>query len=319
MERKIQSWKPAEALNEGIARPYDEEYERNLAVWRKLISTPEHRKRSDRRFAAYWNEDRKRRFAIDSGEIEGLYRLRPRAKELLVRAGLEYAREEDQIDPVHATQTLRSLLLDELNALQRMVEHAQSGQPLTTEDIQAWQREGTRHQVDRLAEIESDEGTLTRVRVPMVPGRFKQHENLIVSGHTEYEFCPPERVQPELERILVLDENHRAGPAPTATCAAWMHAAFNAVHPFPDGNGRTGRLLAAWVYLRRNEHPPLIAIEDRAEYFQAMRKAHRGDLEPLRTLIHEGAAVMIELSLMAARGGGKRRTREAPADGNRKQ
>ena len=186
-------------------------------------------------FAAYWTEDRKRRFAIDSGEIEGLYRLRPRAKELLVRTGLEHAREEDQIEPVHATQALRTLLLDELNALQRMVEHAHGGQPLTIEEIQAWQREATRHQEERLVEIESDEGTLTRMRVSMAPGRFKQHENLIVSGHTEYEFCPPDRVQPELERVLILDEVHRAGPAPTATCAAWMHAAFNAVHPFPDG------------------------------------------------------------------------------------
>lgn len=304
MERKIQPWRPAEALDGDIACAHDEEYERNLAAWRKLIGAPERRGRSDRRFAAYWTEDRRRRFAIDSGEIEGLYRLRPRAKEHLVRTGLEHVREEDQVEPVHATRTLRTLLLDELNALQRMVEHAQSGRPLTTGDVQAWQREATRHQEDRLVELESDEGTLTRVRVPMVPGRFKQHENLIVSGHTEYEFCPPGRVPSELGKILALDEGHRAGPAPTATCAAWMHAAFNAVHPFPDGNGRTGRLLAAWVYLRRDEHPPLIATEDRAEYFQAMRKAHRGDLEPLRALIHESAAVMTELSLMAARGRG---------------
>lgn len=308
MERKIQPWKPAAALDEGVvACPHDEEYARNLAAWRGSIGTPMRRRRSGRRFAAYWTEDRRRRFAIDSGEIEGLYRLRSRAKDLLVRTGLEHVREEDQVEPVHATQALRTLLLDELNALQRMVEQARSGLPLTIEEIQAWQREATRHQGERLVEIESDEGTLTRMRVPMVPGRFKQHENLIVSGHTEYEFCPPDRVQPELERILVLDETHRAGPASTAMCAAWMHAAFNAVHPFPDGNGRTGRLLAAWVYLRRDEHPPLIATEDRAEYFQAMRKAHRGDLEPLRTLIHESAAVMTELALLAMKDNGKRR------------
>lgn len=301
MERKIQSWRPAEALNEDAASARDEKYERVLAAWRRETGTLEGRRQSEQRFAAYWTENRKRRFAIDSGEIEGLYRLRPRAKERLARTGLEHASEEDQIEPAHTTRMLRTLLLDELNALRCMVEHAQSGQPLTVEEIQAWHREVTRHQEERLVEIESDEGTLTRMRVPMVPGQFKQHENLIVSGHAEYEFCPPARVQRELEKILALDETHRAGPAPTAVCAAWMHAAFNAVHPFPDGNGRTGRLLMAWVYLRRNEHPPLITTEDRAEYFQAMRKAHQGDQETLRTLIHESAAVMTELSLMDAR------------------
>ena len=67
----------------------------------------------------------------------------------------------------------------------------------------------------------------------------------------------------------------------------------------------------AWVYLRRNEHPPLIATEDRAEYFQAMRKAHRGDLEPLCTLIHECAAVMTELSLMDAKDHNRQRKHRA--------
>ena len=281
--------------------PRDEEYELDLAEWRRETLRPESRKRSDRRFAAYWAENHQRRFAIESGEIEGLFRLRAQAKEFLVRSGLEHATEEDQVRPVHTTRALRTLLQDEMRALHRMIEHAQSGRPLTIEEIQVWQREATLHQGERLVEIESDEGTVTRVRIPMAPGHFKQHENLIVSGQTEYEFCPPGLVPGELGRILELDGAHRAGPAPTAMCAAWMHAAFNAVHPFPDGNGRTGRLLMAWVYLRRNEHPPLIAIEDRAEYFQAMRKAHRGDLGALRTLIHESAAVMTRLSLVDAR------------------
>ena len=79
---------------------------------------------------------------------------------------------------MHTTQALRTLLLDEMNALQRMVEHAQSGQPLTIGESQAWQREANRHQEERLVAIESDEGTLTRMRVPMVPGRSEQHENL---------------------------------------------------------------------------------------------------------------------------------------------
>ena len=103
-----------------------------------------------------------------------------------------------------------------------------------------------------------------------------------------------------------LDETHRAGTSSTAMCAAWIHAAFNSVHAFPDGNGRVGCLLMAWVYLRRNEHPPSIATKDRAEYFQAMRNAHRSELAALRNLIHESAAVTMELSLLDARGHSRR-------------
>ena len=216
---------------------------------------------------------------------------------------------------MHTTRELRALLLDALNALQRMVAHAQSGSPLTIEEIQAWHREATRHQEERLVEVESNEGTLTCLRVSMVPRQFKQHENLIVSGHTEYELCPPGNVRPEIEKILVLDETHRTGPAPTAMCAAWMHAGFNSVHPFPDGNGRVRRLIMAWVYLRRSEHTPLASTGDRAEYFQAMRKAHRGELEPLRSLIHESAAVMMELSLLDAREHSRRRKPSTVPDG----
>lgn len=273
------------------------------------------RARAEQRFAEYWTEDRKRRFTINSGEIEGLYRLRSRAKERLVRTGLEHAREEDQIERVHSAQRLRTLLLDELNALRRMAAHAKTGAPLTIEETQAWHREATRHQEERLVEVESDEGTLTRLRVPMVPRQLKEHENLIVSGHTEHEFCPPGRARTELEKIAGLDETHRAGPSSTATCAAWMHAAFNSVHPFPDGNGGVGRPLMAWVYLRRNEPPPLIATEDRSAYFKAMRKAHRGHFASLRSLIHESAAVMMEPSLLDAREHGRRGKRGSVPDG----
>ena len=78
----------------------------------------------------------------------------------------------------------------------------------------------------------------------MVPGEFKQHENLIVSGHTGDEFCPPDCVRPELEKILVFDETHRAGRATTAMCAPWMYSAFNAVRAGPRGLDRDRDLIS---------------------------------------------------------------------------
>ena len=113
MERRIHRWKPAEALNEGVCSTRDEAYEWTLAEWRRETGAPTGRARADRQLAEYWTEDRKRRFAIDSGEIEGLYRLRSRAKERLVRTGLGHAREEGQIERAHTAQGLRTLLLDD--------------------------------------------------------------------------------------------------------------------------------------------------------------------------------------------------------------
>jgi hypothetical protein len=61
-----------------------------------------------------------------------------------------------------------------------------------------------------------------------------------------------------------------------ATAAARLHHEFQAVHPFSDANGRTGRLL--WAALRaRYGLPPLIIAdgEGRREYFAAIREYRR--------------------------------------------
>lgn len=229
-------------------------------------------------------------------------RLRREAKDRLAREGLETARAEDQVETRHAGDRLRALLLDELAALERMMVHARSEAPLDTDEIRGWQARAVRHQGDRLVEIggEADGETLTRVRVPMTPGEYKTNENVIVSGGVEYGFCPPGEVEQELQAMLRVAAEQQEEPRSTAACGAWAHAAFNAIHPFPDGNGRTGRLLLAWVYLRRREPPPILHEEARGEYFAAMREAHGGRLEALRDLVHENAAPMLKLHLMEA-------------------
>ena len=45
--------------------------------------------------------------------------------------------------------------------------------------------------------------------------------------------------------------------------AARAHAGFEAVHPFLDGNGRTGRLLMNWMLLRAGYPPAIILVEER--------------------------------------------------------
>ena len=45
------------------------------------------------------------------------------------------------------------------------------------------------------------------------------------------------------------------------------HVEFEKIHPFRDGNGRTGRMLMWWDELRRGLDPTLIRYEDRFRYY----------------------------------------------------
>jgi len=60
--------------------------------------------------------------------------------------------------------------------------------------------------------------------------------------------------------------------------AAIFHHKFEKIHPFMDGNGRTGRMIMNHI-LMRSEHPPLILHKrSREEYLDALRNADDSDL-----------------------------------------
>lgn len=62
------------------------------------------------------------------------------------------------------------------------------------------------------------------------------------------------------------------------------HLEFESIHPFEDGNGRTGRLLINFEFLKNNLPPIVIPKEERTKYFELLRNK---DIEELASWLKE--------------------------------
>ena len=80
----------------------------------------------------------------------------------------------------------------------------------------------------------------------------------------------PEDVELEIEELLAEINNFSGDNILTA--AAYFHCKFENIHPFADGNGRTGRLALNYFLVTHNHPPIIIHEEDRHEYFSALEE-----------------------------------------------
>lgn len=73
--------------------------------------------------------------------------------------------------------------------------------------------------------------------------------------------------------------------APLPEVLARLHNRFETVHPFLDGNGRTGRLALNLVLVRLGYPPVIIFKKQHETYLQALLRSDVGDHGPLGELI----------------------------------
>lgn len=94
----------------------------------------------------------------------------------------------------------------------------------------------------------------------------------------------PEEIEPQL-RALIKWYNSGKRKYHPVVLASYFHTAFEGIHPFVDFNGRTGRLLLNFILLK-NGYPPIdIRNEDKESYYNAIRAAVIGNIEPFANLV----------------------------------
>jgi hypothetical protein len=111
------------------------------------------------------------------------------------------------------------------------------------------------------------------------PGSFRRHNiQPFASG-----MRPPD--WPEVPALMA-DWVSAAARLPAATepfpaALARLHADFERIHPFLDGNGRAGRLVMNLALVRLGYAPAIVRKGDRSRYLRHLARADAGDSGPL--------------------------------------
>ncbi|WP_125773816.1 Fic family protein [Antribacter gilvus] len=115
------------------------------------------------------------------------------------------------------------------------------------------------------------------------PGSFRKHDIRAFPDGMR----PPSHalVDATMRDWLDLANTVRSRPGHLMEGLAEVHVRFEQVHPFLDGNGRTGRLLLNLVLVRLGYAPAIIQKRERTRYLTALRRADRGNLGPLAELL----------------------------------
>lgn len=195
--------------------------------------------------------------SIASSKIEGL--------QLGVR-GL--AKAEARLEGGSPVGSVTAEVLANVAAMELAIEEATQPRAFTVRDIKSIHRRLMAGTID----------------APRIAGVIRTTQNWI--GGNDYNPCgadfvppPPEQVQDLLSDLCDAINDERLPPL---VQAALVHAQFETIHPFADGNGRAGRALIHVVLRRRNVAPvyvPPISVvlgKNKTRYIDGLTR-FRGD------------------------------------------
>jgi Fic family protein len=137
-------------------------------------------------------------------------------------------------------------------------------------------------------EIKQIHNLILRAITPEEAGRYRQLD--VKAAGTEYLYPPHYLLNDLMSEFVTWLNSDQVAASHPIKFAAEAHLRFVSIHPFRDGNGRTGRLLMNLLLLRTGYPIVVVSNQVRKAYIDAIVEGQqRNELSPLLILLLDAA------------------------------
>jgi Fic family protein len=226
---------------------------------------------------AEFNKRLGREWSIETGQIEGVYDLDRGITQTLIERGIDadlIGTHPGQKPP----EIIAAIIQDHADVLEGLFQFVKGSRPLSKSYIHKVHAALLRHQ--ETTAVRDQFGNLFEAK--LLKGKYKERpNNPKKSDGSMHQYCPPEHVESEMERLLALHAEHEKKGVPVEVEASWLHHRFTQIHPYQDGNGRVARALASLLFIKAGWFPVAVTRDDRGRYIDALEAGDEGGLIPL--------------------------------------
>ena len=146
------------------------------------------------------------------------------------------------------------------------------------------------------------DGKPTKRRIEI--GQYKTAPNHVLTKTGEiFRFATVEETPAKMHDLMDwFREKQAKSNTEPVLLAAEFHYKFIRIHPFDDGNGRTARLIMNFILMQYGYPPVIIKTEDKENYFNMLRLADAGNIEPFVNYIADNLSRSLEIMIKGAKG-----------------
>ena len=126
---------------------------------------------------------------------------------------------------------------------------------------------------------------------------YRNQEIRIIGSR--FDVSPAKYIQTDMKILMKWFDKNKSKLHPFVL-SVLLHHKLERIHPFADGNGRTGRMLMNY-FLIRNKYPPFIVSKKRrSDYLNALNKADKSDLNDIGPKSYNNLIIYLAEEIIAS-------------------